>query len=88
MMVSAYEQAAAATGTGSKLDSRSIFGGTKQQTKLLARELDTAHTGGQRKVGSRPAVSAPRRAENPFEVLTRLTPTDSLGPRSHVVEPD
>jgi len=88
MMVSAYEQAAAATGTGSILDSRSIFGGTKQQTKLLARELDTAHTGGQRKVGSRPAVSAPRRAENPFEVLTRLTLTHSLGVRSHVVELD
>jgi hypothetical protein len=27
-------------------------------------------------------------AQNPFEVLTRLTPCHSLGARSHVVEPD
>jgi arylsulfatase A-like enzyme len=35
-----------------------------------------------------PLFNQKRTAQNPFEVLTRLTLTNSLGARSHVVEPD
>jgi hypothetical protein len=35
-----------------------------------------------------PLFNQQRTTQNTFEVLTRITPTQSLAPRPHVVEPD